>query len=81
MILAVEAAVAVLWRLKLPGEEKQRLIAELHRKQPKGPPTAQVERKAVRHFKRAAEWYGQSERVRQAVDAALAILEGGKDNG
>ncbi|NSW84271.1 MAG: hypothetical protein HPY90_13555 [Syntrophothermus sp.] len=77
----VEAAEAVLRRLKLPEEEKQRLIAELHRKQPKEPPTAQVERKAVRQLKRIAGWYPGSEKVQKAVSAALEILEGGKENG
>jgi len=77
----LEEAEAALRKAKLPEEEKQRLIEELHRKQPKEPPTRQAEKKAARQLKRIAEWYGQSEKVQQAVNAALAILEGGKGNG
>lgn len=78
---ALEEAEAALRKAKLPEEEKQRLITELHRKQPKHPPTAQVEKKAVKQLKRMAEWYGTSKKVQEAVTAALAILEGGEGNG
>lgn len=79
--MTLEAAEATLQKLGLPEEEKQRLIAELHQKQPKYPPTAQVEKKAVKHLKRIAGWYRQSKRVQKAIGAALTILEGGKGNG
>jgi len=77
----LEEAEAALRKAKLPEEEKQRLIKELYRKQPKRPPAAQVEKKAARQLKRIAAWYPESEKVQQAVTAALAILEGGNDSG
>lgn len=77
----LEEAEAALRKAKLPEEEKWRLIEELYRKQPKHPPTSQAEKKAARQLKRIAEWYSQSEKVQKAVNAALVILEGGKDNG
>lgn len=76
-----EAAESTLRSIKLSEAEERKVIAELYRKQPKEPPTAQAEKKAVRQLKRIAEWYGTSERVQQAVSTALAILEGGKGNG
>ncbi|MGQ9825751.1 MAG: hypothetical protein ACUVSK_12355 [Desulfotomaculales bacterium] len=79
--MTLEAAEATLQKLNLPEEEKRRLIEELHRKQPKHPPTTQVEKKAVRQLRRIAKWYGTSKKVQEAVTAALAILEGGKGNG
>ncbi|MGI9862881.1 hypothetical protein SDD30_15995 [Moorella naiadis] len=75
-----EKAAAKLRRLVPDEAEYSRLVAELYRKRPAGKPPQDEVGKAARELARLKGKY-QNERVQAAVNAALAILEGGKNDG
>ena len=76
-----QRAEAKLKRIGLGEADTERLRAELYRKRPDCPPPVNAEEKAAAQLKRIAGRYPKSEKVREAVNAALAILEGGEHGG